>query len=403
MLTHNWQGFYCRRCQSPRYCQMPGVSLLCRLSHHPGQLLGQLSRQLEPHVHSLDTKQLTLVAWSLAKLGSTGSHEGALLDAVATAGIQQADQFTPLVRRACGGSFLEDFDITAISIIHIIYAPHLTSSSQGMANLIWSFGRLHHPADALVAAIVPQARLSAAQLPAATGPWAVLLAHSPIVQLHCRLVIQVPVRRLAVQSTLNKLPCDAMQAAHSIEEFNAHCLCSLLYGLAVLQQPLGHELKAALPSAVVKRCGNTSKHSVAAHSAAARVEACVSEPTVCCRVEEFTPQGLALSMWALSGLQVCTPLCTRMPACTHHLCQCCRFWALPSEVICLCACRLRGNAMWMSTYWTASQSGRWCWQQISTPWTPATCWFGHTSTNYCYTHAESTPEEPELRACVNEL
>jgi hypothetical protein len=30
---------------------------------------------------------------------------------------------------------------------------------QGMANLIWSFGRLQHPADALVAAIVTQVRL----------------------------------------------------------------------------------------------------------------------------------------------------------------------------------------------------------------------------------------------------
>lgn len=79
--------------------------MLCRLSHHPGQLLGQLSRQLEPHVHSLDTKQLTQVAWSLAKLGNIGLDEGALLDAVAAAGIQQADQLTPLVRHGCGGMF----------------------------------------------------------------------------------------------------------------------------------------------------------------------------------------------------------------------------------------------------------------------------------------------------------
>lgn len=76
----------------------------CRLGHHPGQLLSRLAQQLEPNVHGLDTKQLTLVAWSLAKLGIIGEHEGALLDAIAVAGIQQAEQFTSLVRHTCGGT-----------------------------------------------------------------------------------------------------------------------------------------------------------------------------------------------------------------------------------------------------------------------------------------------------------
>lgn len=58
-------------------------------------------------MHGLDTKQLTLVAWSLAKLGIIGKHEGALLDAIAVAGIQQAERFTSLVRRMCGGTCMQ--------------------------------------------------------------------------------------------------------------------------------------------------------------------------------------------------------------------------------------------------------------------------------------------------------
>jgi hypothetical protein len=117
-------------------------------------------------VHSLDTKQLTLVAWSVAKLGNAGSHEGALLDAVATSSIQQAEQFSPLVRMhmAAAGLFKNTLVLFAIVVLQIIRVSHHILL-QGMANLVWSFGRLHHPADPLVAAIVPQVRLHrAAQL-----------------------------------------------------------------------------------------------------------------------------------------------------------------------------------------------------------------------------------------------
>jgi hypothetical protein len=53
-----------------------------------------------------------------------------------------------------------------------------------------------------------------------------------------------------------------------------------------------------------------------ASGGAVAVEACISTDSVCCRVEEFTPQGLALSMWALSGLEVGSA-CTGPPVCTH--------------------------------------------------------------------------------------
>lgn len=84
-------------------------------------------------MHSLDTKQLTLVAWSVAKLGNAGSHEGALLDAVANESIQQAEHFSPLVRHAHGGAglFCTSLVVFAINGAHLICVPHLIYPRRG--------------------------------------------------------------------------------------------------------------------------------------------------------------------------------------------------------------------------------------------------------------------------------
>lgn len=94
-----------------------------RLGHHPGQLLGQLSEQLEPHVDSLGSKQLTLVAWSLAKLGGRGAAESRLLDAIAAVSVERAHEFTPLVRRA------SDVDWFGRRLVGCYFAPEIASSN----------------------------------------------------------------------------------------------------------------------------------------------------------------------------------------------------------------------------------------------------------------------------------
>lgn len=47
--------------------------------------------------------------------------------------------------------------------------------------------------------------------------------------------------------------CITVQAAACIDEFDAQQLCNLMYGLAVLQRPLGPQLSAVLPAAVEDR------------------------------------------------------------------------------------------------------------------------------------------------------
>jgi hypothetical protein len=69
----------------------------------------------------------------------------------------------------------------------------------------------------------------------------------------------------------------ALQAARSIEDFSAQSLCNLLYGLAVLQQPPGDDLAAALPSAVADRCVRWLEAQPGGTSTAASIAACVSK------------------------------------------------------------------------------------------------------------------------------
>lgn len=94
-----------------------------------------------------------------------------------------------------------------------------------------------------------------------------------------------------------------MQAARCIDDFDAQSLCNLLYGLAVLQQPLGTELAAALPLAIAHRCASICGCIAIPPHVYSVYRSVEHELLALCRVYEFTPQGLAVSVWALSGLQ----------------------------------------------------------------------------------------------------
>lgn len=77
------------------------IRIVRRLHHHPGPLLQQLAVSLARHAPELEAKQLALVAWGLAKLSDRDAPDasaGQLLDAIAAASIEKADQFTSQVR-----------------------------------------------------------------------------------------------------------------------------------------------------------------------------------------------------------------------------------------------------------------------------------------------------------------
>ena len=93
-------------------CRQRGLPLTqwapaCRLGHHPGPLLAEMTERLCAAVEELEAKQLSLVAWSLAKLESREEQYVAtskLLDAIASASIALATDFHAQVRSAAASS-----------------------------------------------------------------------------------------------------------------------------------------------------------------------------------------------------------------------------------------------------------------------------------------------------------
>ena len=62
------------------------------------------------------------------------------------------------------------------------------------------------------------------------------------------------------------------------------------------------------------------QHSLAAPALLLQQQHASARPCLCCRLEDFTPQGLAMSIWALTGLQVRgrqLSLVPRSSACTR--------------------------------------------------------------------------------------
>jgi len=149
------------------------------------------------HVPELEAKQLALVAWGLAKLSEKDAPPDAaasrLLDAVAAASIGKADQFTAQARRTAGmlhastGAKRHSHGRVEERMVRGDGRHPQTLLPQGMANLVWSFGRLRRRADAMLAAVAPR-------------------------------------------------------AAARIRDFEPQGLCNLLYGYAVLKQQLGPQL-----------------------------------------------------------------------------------------------------------------------------------------------------------------
>lgn len=170
----------------------------CRLQHHPGPLLSGICQRLLDVAPSLTEKQLVLVAWSLAKVQDTPN---------ADSGEQQlpccsVSMTCLLMASTCCSRCMDTVDANAGALLDAIAAASVRRvpkfSSQGLTNLVWSYGRLQHPADELLAAMAPQA---AARMP----------------------------------------------------EFKAQGLCNLLYGYRELHRPLGPDLSAAAIRAVSDR------------------------------------------------------------------------------------------------------------------------------------------------------